>query len=179
MCKCDIFTHLTTFFVPHHIRHLIPNDGDLAASLRSSSSSHCGSSFYNTAHSEPMHERNRPAAYVSESDNDEGSTAHTDADAASDDNPDFEDDITNPSITKTTILRLGRNDPSLVELDVRCKSLSVADATAIAHHLPANTHVRTLRLHFGRDPLHLLAFHEVASTLRYNATIEHIKVRGG
>jgi hypothetical protein len=177
MCKCDIFTHLTTFFVPYHIRHLIPNEGDSATSLRSSSSSRCGSSFYNTANSESMHERNRPAAYVSESEDDEGSTAHTDADAASDDNPNFEEDITDASITKTTILRLGGNDPSFVELDVRCKSLSGVDATAITHHLPTNTHVRTLRLHCGSNPLHLVAFHEVASTLRYNVTMEHIKVQ--
>ena len=166
------------------------DDEDSAASSRSSFSSHGGSSNKfnnkiinnnnnnnnnnsnnnNTANRKSINRRNT-GANVSESE-DEGSIH------ASSDNSDLEEDITDSKTMKKTLLRLERNVSSLVELDVRCKSLSEGDATAIALHLPANTHVRELRLHCGSGPLHLLVFHEVVSSLKNNVTIEHVEVRG-
>jgi Ran GTPase-activating protein (RanGAP) involved in mRNA processing and transport len=159
------------------------NDDEASAassSSRSSSGSHDGSSFYFTANLKSRSRRN-VAADVSESE-DEGSTASASAAAAhaasDEDNSDLEEDIVDAKIIKKMLLRIERNDPSLLELDVRCKSLSEGEATAIALHLPANTHVRKLRLHCGSGPLDLLVLHEVASSLKDNATIEHLEVRG-
>ncbi len=59
-------------------------------------------------------------------------------------------------ILKRTLSRLENNDPSLVELDVRCESTTKELATFIALHLPNSTHVRKLHLPCGGGPDHLL-----------------------
>ncbi len=59
-------------------------------------------------------------------------------------------------ILKRTLSRLENNVPSLVELDVRCKSTTKELATLIALHLPNSTHVRKLHLPCGGGPDQLL-----------------------
>jgi hypothetical protein len=62
-------------------------------------------------------------------------------------------------ILKCTLSRLENNDPSLVELGVRCKSTTKELAMFIALHLPNSTHVRKLQLPCGGGPNHLLVLH--------------------
>ncbi len=59
-------------------------------------------------------------------------------------------------ILKRTLSQLENNNPSLVELDVRCKSKTKELATFIALHLPNSTHVCKLHLPCGDGPDHLL-----------------------
>ncbi len=59
-------------------------------------------------------------------------------------------------ILKRTLYGLENNDPSLVELDVRCKSTTKELALFIALHLPNSTHMRKLHLPCGGGPDHLL-----------------------
>ena len=62
-------------------------------------------------------------------------------------------------ILKHTLSRLKKNNPSLMELDIRCKSTTKELATFIALHLPNSMHVRKLHLPCGGGPDHLLVLH--------------------
>jgi hypothetical protein len=59
-------------------------------------------------------------------------------------------------ILKHTLSQIENNNPSFVELDIRCKTTTKELATFIALHLPNSTHVRKLHLPCGGGPDHLL-----------------------
>lgn len=75
------------------------------------------------------------------------------------------------------LLRLDDNDESLSALAIDCKLTSANRAKYVAQFLPANTHLKKLRLTCGNNASHRNTFRKVISGLKDKSSVEFIEIQ--